>query len=168
MVAWEGGGVGWFYWNFKMEGGAFAEWDFLRGVREGWIPTLEPSVRAEDAFGTCESIIFKTDDSMDIVDTFPDPTKLAPDWQSVEADDDVVVSHGQSLGSTQPSMESRSRTPLLSPLPAPLHDYPSKGLMIGALCAVGFALFAAKIVRSRQSRFNSGVYARIPEAEIKV
>ena len=25
MVAWESGSIGWFYWNFKMEGGAFAE-----------------------------------------------------------------------------------------------------------------------------------------------
>jgi hypothetical protein len=29
-------GRGWFYWSLKMEGGAFIEWDFLRGVREGW------------------------------------------------------------------------------------------------------------------------------------
>jgi glucan 1,3-beta-glucosidase len=39
MIAYEaaeiGTSVGWFYWTFKMEGGVFAEWDFLRGIREG-------------------------------------------------------------------------------------------------------------------------------------
>jgi len=41
MVAYEakdfGLSDGWFYWTLKMEGGAFAEWDFLRGVKEGWL-----------------------------------------------------------------------------------------------------------------------------------
>ena len=141
MVAYEGGpSSGWFYWNFKMEGGgeekgvcvrwtlcwtlcwilcwmmcvnervnvysqpstrhtlsAFAEWDYLRGVREGWIPVLPKDRSALDLFGTCESIIFRTDDDESIVHEFPDPEAVAPDWQAVTPDDDVVVSHGQSL-----------------------------------------------------------------------
>ena len=101
MVAWEsedsGVSVGWFYWNFKTEGGAFAEWDYLRGVKQGWIPTLKSDESALKAFGTCESIIFKTDDSYEIVNEFPPPDTVAPDWQAVAADADVVVSHGVSL-----------------------------------------------------------------------
>jgi len=98
MVTWESAvSSGWFYWNFKMEGGAFAEWDYLRGVREGWIPTLPATQAAVDAFGTCESLIFTTNDDMDIVHTFPNPDKIKPDWQDVSADDDVVITHGDSL-----------------------------------------------------------------------
>ena len=101
MVAWEsqdtGVSVGWFYWNFKMEGGAFAEWDYLRGVEEGWMPTLKAEEKAEHVFGRCEEIIFRTDDEMDIVHECPPSDSVAPDWQAVEADDDVVVSHGESL-----------------------------------------------------------------------
>ena len=48
----EGGqGSGWFFWNFKTEGGAFAEWDFLRGLRDGWIPKLPaPDVDSSDVY----------------------------------------------------------------------------------------------------------------------
>jgi len=167
MVAWESGSIGWFYWNFKMEGGAFAEWDYLRGVREGWIPTLDPGVRAEDVFGSCESIIFKTDDSMDIVDTFPDPSKVAPDWQSVEADDDVVVSHGQSL--IDGGMWGReSTTPIIfSPPPAPLHDYPSHFALLAAAFGA-FVVGLASVVKNRRRRVGAGLYTTIPETSIQV
>lgn len=100
-VTWEAAQTGtasaWFYWSFKMEGGAFAEWDFLRGVKEGWIPTLAPPDKAsEDFFGTCEDIMFRTDDDMSIVHEFPDPNKV---WtkSTIVVDDDVVLSHGESL-----------------------------------------------------------------------
>jgi len=106
MVTYEAaptGGVsrGWFFWTLKMEGGAFAEWDFSRGLAEGWIPSIPPPhVASTDLYGTCEDIIFKvTDDSMDIVHEFPDPKTLDlnNNWQGVAIDDDLVVSHGQSL-----------------------------------------------------------------------
>jgi len=104
MVAYEaaetGTSDGWFYWTAKMEGSAFAEWDFLRGVREGWIPVLadvhQPS---QDLYGTCYDILFKTsDDREQVVHTFPDPADL-PEvrWRGVPIDDDVVLSHGQLL-----------------------------------------------------------------------
>lgn len=90
---------GWFYWTFKTEGGAFAEWNFMRGIREGWIPRIpDPSVASVDLYGICENIIFRTNDSMDIVHEFPDPTSGDKNnWQGVKIDDDVVISHGNSL-----------------------------------------------------------------------
>jgi len=103
MVAYEAADVGtsgaWFYWTLKMEGGAFAEWDFLRGVREGWIPHIPaPNVTSESVHGTCYDIIFRTNDTMSIIDQYPDPKALsANNWQGVAIDDDVVVSHGDSL-----------------------------------------------------------------------
>lgn len=103
MVAYEAADVGtsgaWFYWTVKMEGGAFAEWDFLRGLREGWIPEIPaPSVDSQSVYGTCYDIIFRTNDTMSIVDEYPDPSTLpANNWQGVDIDDDVVVTHGESL-----------------------------------------------------------------------
>jgi len=104
MVAYEsvetGTSAGWFFWTVKMEGSAFAEWDFLRGCREGWIPVLaETNQPSQDIYGTCYDILFKTnDDREDVVHTFPDPADL-PEvrWKGVPIDDDVVLSHGQTL-----------------------------------------------------------------------
>lgn len=104
MIAYEaaelGTSVGWFYWTFKMEGGVFAEWDFLRGIREGWLPKFPPTnVTSEEAFNTtCHNLIFQTNDNMNIVKEFPDPDNLPPNtWMGEEIDDDVVLSHGESL-----------------------------------------------------------------------
>lgn len=102
MVTWEDTSVNtlskaWFYWTFKTEGGAFAEWSFLRGIKEGWFPTLAPPhIPSESLYGTCNDIIFRTNDSMNIVTEIPDPTKV---WtqSSVVVDDDVVLSHGAIL-----------------------------------------------------------------------
>lgn len=91
---------GWFYWTLKMEGGAFAEWDFLRGLEEGWIPPIpNPSTSSESLYGTCHQIAEKTVDDVSIIHEFPDPSTL-PDvnWQGVDIDDDFVVSHAGSLG----------------------------------------------------------------------
>jgi glucan 1,3-beta-glucosidase len=104
MVAYEsietGTSAGWFYWTAKMEGGAFAEWDYIRGIREGWIPSLAvPDQPSADVYGTCYDIMFQIpDDTGAVIHTFPDPKTLpANNWQGVVIDDDVVVSHGQSL-----------------------------------------------------------------------
>lgn len=87
---------GWFYWTAKMEGwGVFAEWDYLRGVREGWMPRIpDPTNSSQAVYGTCQEIIFRTADNMSIIEEFPDPAEDPPYWQLT---DDVVVSHGQSL-----------------------------------------------------------------------
>lgn len=76
MVAYEaadsGQADGWFFWTFKTEGGAFAEWDFLRGVADGWMPRLAPSAMAsQDLYGHCESIMARTDNRTDLVHPFP-------------------------------------------------------------------------------------------------
>lgn len=127
---------GWFYWNFKMEGGAFAEWDFLRGLKESWIPAIPaPDIPSVEFYGTCYEILFKTVDDESIVHEFPDPTSLDPNnWQGVTIDDDVVVSHGQSL------VEDGTYVEPVEPLP--LHR-PGAHDGIGY---VGFALFAAMVL----------------------
>lgn len=76
MVAYEAAdsdlGRGWFYWTIKMEGGAFAEWDFSRGLEEGWIPPIAtPGVASQDVYGNCDRILESTNNSMAIVHAFP-------------------------------------------------------------------------------------------------
>lgn len=83
-----------------VEGGAFAEWDYLRGIKEGWLPKIPPpNVPSAKVFNTtCDNIIFETDDSMDVVHEFPDPNNLPPNtWIGPPIDDDVVISHGETL-----------------------------------------------------------------------
>eukprot|EP00542_Grammatophora_oceanica_P012263 CAMPEP_0194033910 /NCGR_PEP_ID=MMETSP0009_2-20130614/6392_1 /TAXON_ID=210454 /ORGANISM="Grammatophora oceanica, Strain CCMP 410" /LENGTH=639 /DNA_ID=CAMNT_0038674641 /DNA_START=31 /DNA_END=1950 /DNA_ORIENTATION=- len=99
MVAYEardaGVSSGWLFWNFKMEGGAFAEWDFLRGVKEGWMPPIpEPHVASEDLYGSCYEIYNRTNDDYSlVVDEFPDPRTLDwTQWQGWDANDDFVMS----------------------------------------------------------------------------
>jgi glucan 1,3-beta-glucosidase len=68
----QGLSVGWFFWTFKTEGGAYAEWDFLRGVKEGWVPTIAPPhVASASMYGSCQEIQDSTTESMDIVHPFP-------------------------------------------------------------------------------------------------
>jgi glucan 1,3-beta-glucosidase len=84
---------GWFYWTLKMEGGAFAEWDFLRGVKENWIPKFpESGVDSKSVYGSCEEIAKQTKDDMSIVEEFPDPNERDT-WLGPPIDDDFVVSH---------------------------------------------------------------------------
>ena len=57
------------------------------------------NVSSEEAFQTtCHNLIFRTDDNLNIVKEFPDPKHL-PDntWFGDSIDDDVVVSHGDTL-----------------------------------------------------------------------
>ena len=102
MVSYEavepGESKGWFYWNFKIEGGIFAEWDFLRGVREGWIPKLpDKDVSSQQVFGSCYDILYQTKDDWNVVEEIPSPSNetLANDLNPI--DDDVVLSHGSNL-----------------------------------------------------------------------
>lgn len=116
MVAYEnidsGVSSGWFYWTLKMEGGAFAEWDFLRGVTEGWIPQLpEPDVTSETVFGTCHKIAKATTDDMSIVHEFPDP-ETSDTWPGPPIDDDYVVTppDSKSNDKTQPKTHSETKS----------------------------------------------------------
>ena len=95
-----GMGAGWFFWTAKMEGGSYAEWDYLRGVREGWMPVLprNATTPSQDLYGTCYDIIFRTSDDMSILHEFPDAAHLPEhDWAGPPIDDDVVLSHGDIL-----------------------------------------------------------------------
>jgi glucan 1,3-beta-glucosidase len=107
---------GWFYWNFKMEGGAFAEWDFLRGVREGWIPTLPAqNVSSVSKFGTCEQILYETVNDKTIIHEYPDPNKVDT-WKGDPLDDDLVISMGKTDSeenggeSSSPTKEGKETT----------------------------------------------------------
>jgi glucan 1,3-beta-glucosidase len=76
-------------------GGAFAEWDFLRGIQEGWMPKIpDPTVASEDLYGSCLDIYNRTNDDYNlIIDEYPDPRTL--DWtqyQGWDATDDFVLS----------------------------------------------------------------------------
>jgi len=103
MVTFEAANVGvsrgWFYWTFKMEGGAFAEWDFIRGINEGWIPKIpSTNVSSTSLYGTFYDIMFQTMDEVSIVHEFPDATSLDPNnWQGIPITDDVVITHGESV-----------------------------------------------------------------------
>lgn len=101
---------GWFYWTLKMEFGALAEWDFIRGYQEGWIPTLpSPSESSEALFGTCEQIAEKTDDDMSIINEYPNPATHPDLWNGPPVDDDFVLSHAGSLDDKS-SPTGKSRT----------------------------------------------------------
>lgn len=100
MVAYEDAEVGrtsgWMFWNFKMEGSAFIEWDFLRGIEEGWIPALpSPQVSSVDIFGSCYDIAYRTNDSYALIDEYPKPQDIDwSKWQGWDIDDDFVLSDG--------------------------------------------------------------------------
>jgi hypothetical protein len=95
-----------------MEGGAFIEWDFLRGVREGWFPKMQsPNVYSESVYGTCEEILDRTVDDRSIIHPYPaecendtsywDPEGLSYQFDlehqvsnATGTDDDVIISIG--------------------------------------------------------------------------
>mmetsp|Transcript_1739 Transcript_1739/g.3778 ORF Transcript_1739/g.3778 Transcript_1739/m.3778 type:complete len:609 (+) Transcript_1739:216-2042(+) len=101
MVAYEEAAVGTssghIFWNFKMEGRAFLEWDFLTGIAEGWIPHVpDPMVSSVDLFGSCYDIIYRTNDSYALIDEYPNPKDLDWNaWQGWSVDDDFVVNDGK-------------------------------------------------------------------------
>jgi glucan 1,3-beta-glucosidase len=80
IVSFEQAGIpglnhGWFYWTLKLEGGAFAEWDFLRALQDGWFPDIQaPTVDSESVYGTCWEIYNQTttDTAGDVIRTYPD------------------------------------------------------------------------------------------------
>ncbi|CAJ1967049.1 unnamed protein product [Cylindrotheca closterium] len=90
---------GWFFHTLKTEGGAFLEWNFLYGIKQGWIQNLPPRERsAESMYGSCESIATKTSDDTSIVHEFPDPNQKSVElWLGDEFDDDYVISHAASI-----------------------------------------------------------------------
>jgi len=113
MVAYESSTVhpgissGWLFWNFKMEGGAFIEWDFLRGLKEGWMPSIPaPTISSESLYGSCHSIYNRTPNNYtSIVNEYPNPNALDwNSWQGWGATDDFVMSdptlHQNGLQST--------------------------------------------------------------------
>ncbi|KAJ1452410.1 glycoside hydrolase superfamily [Pelagophyceae sp. CCMP2097] len=86
---------GWFFWNFHMEADVYREWDYLRGVDEGWIPRLVTDLTIEEQFGeTCESLEKEAADCTDgVVEPFP-PLK---NWVGMPCHRPSVIS--RALGS---------------------------------------------------------------------
>ena len=162
MVSYEASSVGtsgaWFYWTLKMEGGAFAEWDFLRGLREGWIPTIPlPNETSQSLYGTCYDLIFQTSDSMEVVHEFPDPSTLpANNWQGVDIDDDVVVTHGQSL-----LVPARPTGPI-----QPVHHTMQLWVLVGLVLTVAVGATVRYVWRHhRNTRNRKSDYSSIPDDE---
>lgn len=91
----------WFYWTIKMEGGAFMEWDMLRGIQDGWFPSIvnDPETSSESVYGSCYDIMWRTNDnSTNVLEIYPDPKLVPPETDPNKIiDDDVVLSHGDSL-----------------------------------------------------------------------
>jgi glucan 1,3-beta-glucosidase len=133
-----GFGKGWFFWTFKTEGGAYAEWDFLRAYEEGWFPPIvrDPEVPSQDVYGTCEDILLRTDDSMNAIEPYP-PNPQTDD--AIVFDDDLVQTHGQSLLMHVPHQDE-IRTASRSTLP----------VVIPCILLVVAALVAWGVVRGRK------------------
>lgn len=152
MVVYEGKVAGetngWFYWNFKVEGGVFAEWDFLRGFEEGWFPKIDSATPAEERFGSCNDIILRTKDDLSVIHEYPDPSDLPDDLiEDRHFDDDVVTTHGLSL-------ERRYRT----------HQIRC-GLIILGLSTL---IFAALRRKHRQRSRQRKDYDVLPDADFEV
>jgi hypothetical protein len=63
---------GWFYWTWKTEGGAYAEWDMWQGIREGWFPSIvSPYNASADVYGTCEVLMSQEANDTSIIHPFP-------------------------------------------------------------------------------------------------
>lgn len=73
MASYEASSKGWFFWTIRMEGGAFAEWDFLRGVDEGWMPVLpnQTTTSITSLYGTCTDILEGVTNDSSIVHPYP-------------------------------------------------------------------------------------------------
>lgn len=71
IVAYEAADVGvsqgWFFWTIKTEGGAFAEWDFTRGLIEAWIPNIvDRHIPSSAVYGSCDDIYKRTENRTDV------------------------------------------------------------------------------------------------------
>ena len=64
---------GWFFWNFRMESPVYREWDYLEGLRMGWIPVLPAnrSTSLKEVFGTCADVLERTVDRCGVVAPHP-------------------------------------------------------------------------------------------------
>jgi len=132
MVSYEnvdtGVSSGWFFYTLKMEGGAFAEWDFSRGVKEGWIPKIpDNQTNSASLFGSCHEIAAKTDDNESIVEQFPGPKSKIKTRIGPAIDDDYVVSHaegantgGGTINVPDTNTQTQTQTPTSKPLQIPI------------------------------------------------
>jgi len=169
IVTWEAAQTGtasaWFYWTAKMEGGAFAEWDFLRGVADGWFPVLLPPDKAsEKLFGTCEDILFRTDDDMSAVHEFPNPNTTWTRSTDV-VDDDVVLTHGESLrnkthhqnhaSANNPSQSQSQQTPVHIHASQEDSTVPIIVLLAIVLGVVGYRLLTKYCKRSKYTAIEN-------------
>ena len=177
MVSYEsvttGTSAGWFYWTAKMEGGAFAEWDYIRGIQEGWIPSIaSPNISSEELYGTCYDILFDTpDDTLEVIHTFPDPATLpANNWQGVLIDDDVVVTHGQSLMKAD-GINHKQRNEVkekhLSKAPKSPLEWMSQNMTVTLILAIAVLVMLMTLLRKHiQHRQKKAKYTSISSIEV--
>lgn len=153
MVSFEEAGYknrAWFYWSAKMENAAFAEWDFLRGIQDGWFPNpvLPPHISSTSEYGTCYDLLFAISDNRTIIHEFPNPEDAVPSPHEATVDDDIVSTHGQSL--MDPSMR-KPHTNQHPPQPIN-HRHTQFGLPSFLLLTVMLAMAARFVFRCNQRR----------------
>ena len=92
-------------------GGTFAEWDFLRGISEGWIPSIPaPHIASAELYGSCYDILFEAEDDVKEISFVRKNKKTRQSssnskyeytydyhWQDIVITDDIVTSHGSLL-----------------------------------------------------------------------
>ena len=72
---------GWFFWNFRMEETVYREWDYLRGVKEGWIPKLVRGETVEAQTGTnCARL---EEEALACTTEVVDPFPKIPHWKGI-------------------------------------------------------------------------------------
>lgn len=136
--------------------GIFAEWDYLRGYSEGWIPPLpSPKIPIQDIVGTCYDILAITEDNMKAIDQIPSASESTSSNRGSVIDDDVVLSHGDNLvKDSQGNWELKQK-----------NWHRDTFTVMNALeTIVSFALVACMILHHRKRRRN--YYMAIDDLEL--
>lgn len=98
----------------------------MRGIREKWIPQLPArNASSTSVYGACEHILANTSDDNDIIQSYPEHSKTTDEKDVPPLDDDLVVSHGDSLKDTEEGDDETVYT--LDPSVAREKDEESKG-----------------------------------------
>ena len=170
----------WFYWTIKMEGGAFQEWDMLRGLQDGWFPNIpaDSNVTSESIYGSCYDIMWRTKDNRTLeLEEYPDPQ-----YVPIETDpnkiinDDVVLSHGKSLllhpnahDRSSSSTAGRYRDFYTTSQHEPMVQFLFRHWLFVSMILLLISITILSLVRQRFYRCHKrSKYSRIMESEISM
>lgn len=147
MVAMEDEQVsdGWFFWTWKTEGGAYAEWDFSQGLDEGWMPTIvDPDTASAAVYGTCDELLENTVNDTSVI--HPYPWIDEPYWLTDDAAD-------------HPSQDQEEWNAVA---------FPSKHFMVcfGLIILFGVGFFSALRRLGHSRRTSKGQYASVGDVAV--